>query len=56
LTAALVALGKDGDRRKRFEQSAVVTVNEKFNVINMTHNIEQVYTEVLTNHHGKNGI
>jgi glycosyltransferase involved in cell wall biosynthesis len=56
LTAALVGLGKDGDRRKRFEREAVVTVNEKFNVIHMTHNIEQVYTEVLTNQHGKNGI
>jgi glycosyltransferase involved in cell wall biosynthesis len=56
LVKALVVLAGDGERRKRFEREAIATINERFNVINMTHNIEHVYTDVLTNHHGKNGI
>ncbi len=56
LVKALTVLAKDGERRKRFEREAIATVNERFNVVNMTHNIEHVYTDVLTNHNGKNGI
>jgi glycosyltransferase involved in cell wall biosynthesis len=47
LTRALVALSMDTEKRKYFERNAVITVNEKFNAVNMTKQIEEVYARVM---------
>jgi glycosyltransferase involved in cell wall biosynthesis len=47
LSDALAALGNDGEKRKRFEEKVVETINERFNVTTMTGAIEGIYKDVL---------
>lgn len=47
LTAALLALSSDEGRRKAFQQKAIMTVNQQYNVDTMTRRIESLYEEVL---------
>jgi glycosyltransferase involved in cell wall biosynthesis len=47
LADALVALGKDEQKRRRYREAAARTVNEQFNAANMTRQIERLYEQVL---------
>jgi glycosyltransferase involved in cell wall biosynthesis len=47
LAAALVKLSKDKSLRDKFSDSAVKTVNEKYNAAVMTRQIEDIYTGLL---------
>ncbi len=47
---AIVALSKDPELRKKFEQKAKETVTERFNATGMTRQIEQLYLDVLEKH------
>lgn len=47
---AIVALSKDPELRKQFQQQAKETVTERFNATGMTRQIEQLYIEVLEKH------
>jgi glycosyltransferase involved in cell wall biosynthesis len=47
LSDALVQLSTDEERRTRYQQRALQTVNEKYNAANMTRTIEKIYTQVL---------
>jgi glycosyltransferase involved in cell wall biosynthesis len=46
LTKALVSLSKNKAQQKYFEQHAMATVNERFNAVNMTRQIEEIYLRV----------
>ncbi len=48
--SAIVALSKDPELRKQFQQQAKETVTERFNATGMTRQIEQLYIEVLEKH------
>jgi glycosyltransferase involved in cell wall biosynthesis len=47
LSNALVQLGTDETKRKRYQYAALQTVNEKYNAANMTRTIEDLYRQVL---------
>lgn len=47
LKEALVQLSLDKTKQKLFEEEAVKTVNERFNVVNMTKEIEKIYINIL---------
>lgn len=47
---AIVALSRDPELRKQFQQQAKETVTERFNATSMTRQIEQLYIEVLEKH------
>ena len=49
LASALTQLAKDNEKRKRFSEMAIATVNEKYNAASMTRKIENIYIEVLQN-------
>lgn len=47
LTSALVKLTKDKELIKMFGDHAAVTVNEKFNAVEMTRKIEKIYSQLI---------
>ena len=47
LGKALIELSGDEERRNRYQQQAVKTVNEKYNASTMTRQIENIYLQVL---------
>lgn len=47
LTKALTTLAGNTSLRKKFQQNAVKTVNERYNAENMTRSIENVYNDIL---------
>jgi glycosyltransferase involved in cell wall biosynthesis len=49
LSDALVQLSKDEEKRTRYQQRALQTVNEKYNAATMTRTIEKIYLRVLGN-------
>jgi glycosyltransferase involved in cell wall biosynthesis len=48
LTEALVKLGRDSELRKRFQQKAVETINDRFSARDMTRKIENIYLSLLS--------
>lgn len=56
LRDALILLGRDAEKRQQFRQQAIETVKKHFSLSVMTRTIEDMYTNVLTNHNEKNGI
>jgi glycosyltransferase involved in cell wall biosynthesis len=53
LSNALAELGNDEEKRKRFEERVVETINERFNITTMTGAIEQIYADVLDGRAGR---
>lgn len=47
LEEKLVELSKDDQKRKALQQKAIETVNEKYNAVNMTRQIEGLYDKVM---------
>lgn len=47
LEEKLVELSHDESRRRSLQQNAIATVNEKYNAVNMTRQIEGLYDEVM---------
>jgi len=56
LTEALVRLAGDESQRRRYSEKAIETVNERFSLSVMADKVEEIYTNVLTNHTENNGI
>jgi len=55
LSKAIVTLSLNTDKRAKFEQNARNTVTERFDALNMTKEIEKLYTELLHRNNG-NGV
>ena len=50
LTNALLVLSKDKEIRERFSSEAIKTINERYNAVNMTRLIEEVYSKLVNSH------
>jgi glycosyltransferase involved in cell wall biosynthesis len=46
LASSLITISKDEERRKRFSEKAIATINERYNAASMTRRIENIYTEI----------
>jgi glycosyltransferase involved in cell wall biosynthesis len=51
LASAIVRLSRDKDLRSSFGRNAITTINERYNAVNMTRKIENIYKGLVRDNH-----